>query len=388
MDQQRILLDIGMILVAGLIGGAFFTRLRLPAAVGIILAGIALSPFTPGYTVDANEEIIFIGQIGAILLMFTIGLEFDYRFLGRIGGRAFLLAAIACTATFSAGFLLGSLFGLPRLENMLIGIFFISTSTTIALRMMDEMGLKEYKNAEVMRAAIVIDDLYGFFALTVYTSEIGAINQSIGDTSLMVLSVLAAVIVIFIVGVKILPRILSHAEKYMKDSSLTLAVAFCLFLSYAVVTFNISPLIGAFLAGTILTASISHKGILDTLSPLMYLFGAVFFITIGLTLDPKLIPPIIGIAILYSVVALTSKAAAAAITLRKMGTPLKEALALGAVTGPRGEVLLIIAQTAVLSSAVGPQYLAIATAIVLITTVSSPLIINLIKKWDLAPSRQ
>lgn len=380
MDQQRLLLDIGMILVAGLLGGALFSRIKLPAAVGIILAGIALSPFTPGYTVDANEEIIFIGQIGAILIMFTIGLEFDHRFLGKIGGKAALLAAAACTVTFFSGYILGTFLGLRGLESMLIGLFFISTSSTIALKMMEEMGLKGYKNAEIMQCAIIIDDLYGFFALTLYTSGIGAINQSIKDASLMALSVLASVVIIFFIGVKIMPLVLSQAEKWMKNSSLTLAVAFCLFLSYVVLTMGISPLIGAFLAGTILTATMSHKNVLETLNPLRTLFGAVFFITIGLVLDPKLIPPVVLIVLAYSAVALLSKAAAATFTLRRMGTPLKEALALGAVTGPRGEVLLIIAQTAVLSSVVGPQYLAIATGIVLITAVASPLLINLIKR--------
>ncbi|MFZ2456405.1 MAG: cation:proton antiporter [Candidatus Altiarchaeia archaeon] len=386
MDQQRIFLDIGMILVAGLLGGTLFSKLKLPAAVGIILAGVALSPFTPGYTVNANEEIVFIGQIGALLIMFTIGLEFDHRFLEKIGRKAFLLAAVACTATFLAGLMLGTALGLPRLETILIGMFFISTSTPIGLRMIDEMGLSRYKNAKVLQAALVIDDLFGFLALTVYTSEIGTQNPSVLGISLMALSVLAAVIAIFFIGVKVIPIVLSHAEKQMKDSSLTLAVAFCLFLSYAVVSMSISPLIGAFLAGTILTASLSHRNILDALKPLMNLFGAVFFVSIGLMLDPKLIPPIIGVAVLYSVVALSTKAAAAAIALRKMGTPPGEALNLGIVTGPRGEVLLIMAQTSVLASAVGQEYLAIATAIVLITAVASPVLINLLKRhtWTTA----
>jgi CPA2 family monovalent cation:H+ antiporter-2 len=382
MDQQRIILDIGMILVAGLLGGTLFSKLKLPAAVGIILAGIVLSPFTPGYTVNANEEINFIGQIGAMLIMFTIGLEFDHRLLEKIGRKAFLLAAVACTATFFAGLLLGTALGLPRIETLLIGIFFISTSTPIGLRMMNDMGLSEYKNAKILQAALVIDDLLGFLALTVYTSGIGTQNPSILGISLMALSVLAAVIAIFFIGVKVVPGILSHAEKQMKDSSLTLAVSFCLFLSYAVVSFNISPLIGAFLAGTILTASISHRNVLDALTPLMNLFGAVFFVSIGLMLDPKLIPPIISVALLYSVVALTTKASAAALTLKRMGTPPAEALRLGLVTGPRGEVLLIMAQTSVLSSVVGPEYLAIAMAIVLITAVASPVTLNILNRRD------
>lgn len=380
MDQERIFLDIGMILVAGLIGGGVFSKLKLPAAVGIILAGILLSPFTPGYTVDANEEIVFIGRAAAILIMFTIGLEFDHSFLHRTGWKALTVATTACAATFMGGLLLGSAMGLPPLETMLIAIFFISTSTPISLRIMDEMGLSGYMNAKVFQAAVVIDDLFGFLALTVYTSQTDAMGRSIWDIALMVLSTLAAVLAIFALGIKIVPRVLSHAERQMKDSSLTLAAALCLFLCYAVVALNISPLIGAFLAGTILTASISHRNILAALAPFMSLFGVIFFVSIGLLLDPALIPPVLGISLLYSAVALSTKAAGAAYALKKMGTPPAEAVLLGMATGPRGEVLLIIAQTAVLSSYVGPEYLAIATGIVLITAVTSPLAIALLKK--------
>jgi CPA2 family monovalent cation:H+ antiporter-2 len=387
MDQPRIILDIGMILVAGLIGGTLFSKFKLPAAVGMILAGISLSPFTPGYAVNASEDIVFIGQAAAILIMFMIGLEFDHRFLGKIGWKAFILAGTACTATFSAGVLLGTIMGLPLLETMLIGIFFISTSTPISLRMMDEMGLSGYRNAKVLQAALVIDDLFGFLALTVYTSEIGAIDQSIGDITLMVLFILAAVVTIFVLGVKLVPRMLSHAEKQLKDSSLTLAVSFCLFLCYAVIKLNISPLIGAFLAGTILTASISHRNILTALAPFMNLAGVIFFVSIGLLLDPKLIPPVFPVALLYSAVALSTKASAAAFALRRMGTPPGEALELGMVTGPRGEVLLIMAQTAVLSSVVGSEYLAVATAIVLITAAASPITIRLVKRRSFAASQ-
>jgi Kef-type K+ transport system membrane component KefB len=152
--------------------------------------------------------------------MFTIGLEFDHGFIGKVGRRALLLAAAGCSATFLAGYLAGTLLGLPQLEALLIGIFFISTSTPIALRIMDEMGLKGLKNADVMQAALVIDDLYGFLALTVYTAEIGAISPSFRQISWMIFYVLAAVVLIFLIGVKIVPRILAHAEKQMKDSSL------------------------------------------------------------------------------------------------------------------------------------------------------------------------
>jgi len=351
-------------------------NLKLPAAVGIILAGIALSPFTPGYTVNATEDIKFIGQAAAILIMFTIGLEFDHKFLRRIGWKAFSLAAVACALTFASGLLIGTALGLPLLEAMLIGIFFISTSTPISLRMMDEMGMTGYHNARILQAALVIDDLFGFLALTVYTSQTEGMGRSMGDITLMTLATLTAVIAIFVIGVKVIPKILLYMEKQMRDSSVTLAVSLCLFLCYGVVKLNISPLIGAFLAGTILTESISHRNILTALAPFMNLSGVVFFVSVGLMLDPKLVPPVIGIALLYSAVALSTKAAGAAFMLRRMGTPPHEATELGMATGPRGEVLLIMAQTAVLSQAVSPQYLAIATAVVLITAVASPILIN------------
>jgi CPA2 family monovalent cation:H+ antiporter-2 len=170
------------------------------------------------------------------------------------------------------------------------------------------------------------------------------------------------------------------AEKVFPHSALSLGTAFCLIISYTVVVFDLSPIIGAFLAGTILTSSFAHRQVLESVEPMKNLFGSIFFASIGLSIDPLSIFPVFPIALFLALVAIFSKAIPASAFMFWRGEGLREALILGTATGPRGEVLLIIAQTAVVAQIADSQFLSLATAIVVLTAIFTPLIIKIIMR--------
>lgn len=373
--DYRLLLDLGVLLLVALFCATLFQKLRLPPVIGMLIAGIVIGPFTPGFQI-VSKEIITIGQIGAILILFGLGLEFKYQNFKIFGLQAVLLAGLSGFGGFAAGALLGFFLKWNISESLLLGTLFVSTSSTIALKMMEEtLHLKESKGTMITKTAIVVDDLYGFIALALVLTQLQSGSALQTDVAISIVKVLLSIIVIFSVGIFLMPKIFTHIEKLFTGSSFAFGISFCLILSYAVISIGLSPLIGAFLAGTILTATMQYKDVLKSIIPIRNLFATVFFVTIGLSLDPGVILSVLPVALLISIVAIFSKALVFALTLRRLRVPLKEALLCGLATGPRGEISLIISQTANVSGIVGSIFLGIAASLVLLTSLISSILI-------------
>lgn len=378
-----IMRDLGVILFASFIGAAIFERLKLPPVLGMVLAGVILNPFTPGFVVENSQEIQIFAQLGGILLMFVLGLQFEYHLMRKIGPMGFILAAVASLVAFLAGAISGFFIGGSITELLILGTFFVSTSTTISLRLMQELGLDKLKNSKIMEAAIVIDDLYGFIVLSLISGYIGMVSTSTSDILLSSALMLSVLILVFIIGVKLIPKVFELFERYLPSSSLTLGTVFCLILIYVLMFFNISPFVGAFLAGTILTSSISHKNVLLTVMPIRNLFANVFFVSMGLLLDPNQLFLALPLVIFLSVMAVLSKWFAASAVLFKMGSKIQDALKLGVITAPRGEVLLIIAGNVVLAGVVAPVFLSMATGIMIFSAISPTFIIKIMNRFNI-----
>ena len=222
--------------------------------------------------------------------------------------KGVLLAGGSGAVTFAAGVLLGVLLSWSIPESLLLGTLFVSTSTTIALKMMEEIFHEtESKGIMIAKTAIVVDDLYGFIALALVLTQIQSGSVAYTDVAISIGKVLISIIVIFSVGIFLMPKIFIHIEKIFTGSSFTFGISFYLILSYAVISIDLSPLIGAFLAGTILTATMQYKDVLKSIIPIRNLFATVFFVTIGLVIDPTVILSVLPIALLISIVAIFFK---------------------------------------------------------------------------------
>jgi len=375
--EHKMIFDLGIVLLFALFSGAIAQRIRVPSVIGVILAGILLNPFTPGYVIDSTEIFTF-AQLGAILIMFVLGLQFEHTYFRKIGLHAFIIAGVASFFTFVAGFSAGILFDFGAAMSLLLGAVFVSTSTTIALKLYDDMEISKTKSSEIVRAAIVIDDLYGFLALAFVSSYTGT-GGGISEFLFSGVVTLAFALLVFFLGTKIAPKIFTLIEKSFPNTSLALGTSFCLILSYFVVYFNLSPIIGAFLAGTILTSTMVHKNVLNAIMPVRNLFAVVFFISIGLLLNPWLVLNVFPLAIFLSMLAIFSKAVPVSLLLTRIKTPLLEAFELGLTTGPRGEVTLIIAQTAVMSGIADWTFFSVITSIVILTTILTPFLISVVR---------
>ncbi len=374
--EYRLLLDLGVLLIVAMLCASLFQKLKMPPVIGMLLAGIIIGPFTPGFQIVSNE-ITTLGQLGAILILFGLGLQYNYQDFKKFGLKGFI---VACSGfvSFFAGLALGLLIQWNLTESLLLGTLFVSTSTTISLKMMEDLHLKESNGTMIAKTAFVVDDLYGVIVLAFVLTQIQTGSALHADVVVSIATVLISIILIFAVGILLMPKISVYVEKKFSGSAFTIGIAFCLILSYAVIAIGLSPLIGAFLAGTILTATMHYKDVLTSITPMRNLFAMVFFVTIGLAMNPSVILSVLPIALLISVVAIFSKALAFTFILSRFKVPFKEAFLCGVASGPRGEISLIITQTASAGGMVSSVFLGVGASLVLLTSIiSSVLILSL-----------
>lgn len=385
LSDYQIVLDLGALLIIALCCSALFEKLRMPSLMGMLIAGIIIGPFASGFQVLNKDIIMLIGQLGAILILFGVGLQFEYQSISRIWVRSLALAVLAGSAGFIAGVLLGILLGWNHAEVLLLGALFVSTSTTIALKMMEEtlpVYIRKTKGEEMTKAAIVFDDLYGFIVLALVLGQLDGGTALNADALILVAKILLPIAIVFIAGIFLIPKVSLFIENIFKRMTFVFWISFCFLLSYVLFTFDISPIVGAFFAGTLLTSTTRYRELSKSILPICSIFAVVFFVSVGLLVEPSAVISVLPVALVISIVAICSKALMFSFVLRLFKVPSKDAVRYGLLTGPRGEVSLIIAQTAAVAGWVGSVFVGVAASMVLITTLMTPILLRVANGYD------
>ena len=364
MAAVQLLLDFAVILIAAEIGGTVFRRLRMPRAVGMLVAGILLGPFTPGYVVDPSG-IADLALLGAVFLMFSAGLSFNIRGFRTLGIRPFLLAGIGVAASFTLGLGVGIGAGWPILPEIFLGLILTSTSTTLGLKMLGDSGLGNVSGADLVTASILIDDILALFLMTVAVglaspAPISPVALAVG---LLVILGLAALLIF--VSRHALPRVLRATDAVSPSSTIMAAVSFGLLMSFAFTLLGLPPLVGAFFAGSIIASTDYGPRVTRNITPVTALFMGVFFASTGFLIDPGRIPGVLGISLAAIAVAAVAKVIPGVLVSRRTtGIPADVAFPLASVLIPRAEISLIIAQYGV-SIGITPDLLAIAMTVMI-----------------------
>jgi CPA2 family monovalent cation:H+ antiporter-2 len=375
-----LLLDFALVLIAAEVGGTLFRYLRMPRVVGMLVAGIALGPFTPGYVV-VSADIQDLALLGAVFLMFSSGLAFDIRGFRALGAWPFLLAGLGVVFSFVAGLGLGALAGFSVLESVFIGLILTSTSTALGLKFLADSGLGERKGADLLTAAILIDDI---IALSLMTAAVGVAGPSPVPLPFLVaglLGILGLAALLVFISTHALPRILRATEVVSPSSIVMVAVSFALLISFAFAVLGLPPLVGAFFAGSIVASTEYGARVTRHIAPVTAIFMAVFFASIGLLINPATIPGVLLLGGILVVAAVVAKAVPAVAVLRRAaGLGATAAVSLAIVLIPRAEISLIIAQYGV-SIGGTPDLLAIAMFVMIATALLPGALLSLGTRW-------
>ena len=289
--MSSLITDLAYILTVASIVTIIFKRLKQPLVLGYIVAGFLAGPhmtYTP--SVSSVEGIEEWSQIGVIFLMFTLGLEFSFKKIVRMGMKPILTAMMVMGCMIGVGSVVAFLFGWSSMDRIFLGGMLSMSSTTIIYKAFDELGLRSKRFASGVISVLVIEDILGIL-LMVVLSAMAVSRQFEGLELIKSLMKLGFFLMLwFMVGVYLLPILLRKAGRYINNETLlVVSVGLCFLLAVVASSVGYSPAFGAFMMGSILAETIEAENIEKVVGSLRDLFGAVFFVSVGMMVEPSVL---------------------------------------------------------------------------------------------------
>jgi len=342
-EELSFILDLGVAFLAALVAGAIAVRVGQPPLVGYLLAGVVIGPFTPGFVGDV-EQISTLAELGVVLLLFAIGVEFSLAELSRVG-RVVIPGAIGqilVTTLLGAGAMLG--FGLDIRAALVVGTSVAISSTLVVFKLLADRGILDSLHARAAIGWMILQDL----ATIVFIAGLPPLagGDPVGPIALAAGRAVIFLAVAFIVGTRALP-IVYRAVARLGSSELFLLVVFstallAAFISSAV--FGLSLALGAFVAGLVVSESELSYQAAGEILPFRDLFAVLFFVSVGMLLDPAQLLEDVPALVLLLVIAVPAKAIVSAAGARLLGLPMRSAILVGATIAQVGEFSFLLAE--------------------------------------------
>lgn len=374
----HLITDLALILGAAAITTLIFKKLKQPLVLGYIIAGLLVGPnFKLFPTISDIENIHIWADIGVIFMLFGLGLEFSFKRLLSVGGTASVAAVIEITGMLVLGYFTGVLLGWKRIDCIFLGGIIAISSTAIIIRAFDETGMKTHKFAKLVFGILVIEDLVALLIL-VSLSTIALTQSFSGGMVLSTVIKLAFFLVLwFLIGIYLVPTLFKFMKKAMNEETLLVTtLALCLGMVIFATNVGFSSALGAFIMGSILAETIFAEKIERLVKPVKDLFGAVFFVSVGMLIDPKMLVEYWEVILLIAGVVIFGKTFGNLIGLLVAGQPLKHAIQSGTSLAQIGEFSFIIATLGVSLNVTSNFLYPIAVAVSLITTFATPYMIK------------
>ncbi len=375
---QTLIYDLALILTLGAAATIIFKLLKQPVVLGYIVAGFIASPhfsLLPSVGNEANIE--FWAQIGIIVLLFSLGLEFSFKKLINAGGSAISTALIIVLGMMGTGFIMGKSMGFSSVNSIFLGAMLSMSSTTIILKALTDLNLRHKRFVPGVFAVLIVEDLFAVVMMVILSSI--AINKTVsgGEMVKSILQLSFFLIIWFVVGVFLIPTIFRKFRKVISDEMmLIIAMGLCFLMAIFSVESGFSLALGAFVMGSILAGTPEAERIERIVNPVKDLFGAVFFISVGMMVDPNVIVQYAGTITLLSVVVIVGMIIFGTTGMLATGQPLKIAMESGFSLTQIGEFSFIIATLGTTLGVLDESIYPIIVTVSVITTFTTPFFIK------------
>ena len=369
--SSKLLLELFIMFAGGKVLAEIFERLRQPAVVGELLAGVALGPSLLAL-VHPSELTEGLAEIGAIFLLFTVGLETKPRDLMQVGGVATLVATLGVIVPLILGVAYMRAIDHSMVEAIFVGAAMVATSVGITARVLADVGVLSSRLARVILGAAVLDDILGMIVLAVASSlSTGRINY----LQLAIVTAEAVGFSVFMImfGARVVRRMQPRVEKLRaRNSAFILSIIFCLGLSLASVYIGMAAIIGAFLAGLALADHNEQFRLRENAHPVAEFLAPFFFVLLGAQVDLRSIyqPGLLGMAAVVCALAIAGKLLGCGLGALSLGKA--DALRVGVGMVPRGEVGLIVAGVGLTLHTISDAVYAVVLVMCIVTTVVAP----------------
>ena len=376
--MPKIISDLAIMLLTAGVVAILFKRFKLPLVLGYILAGFLVGPFMPWFfTVADQSSIETWSEIGIIVLMFGLGLEFNLHKLVSVGGTAIITALTEVFGMLVVGYLVGQAMGWGMMDSIFLGGMLSMSSTTIIIKAFDELGVRQEPFAQLVFGTLVIEDIAGIFMMIILSTVSVSKNISGGALALKLGMLVLYLALWLILGIYILPTLLRKAEKFMNDETLLLAsLGVCFGMVLLAEALGFSSALGAFLAGSLLAGTVHAERVEHLTAGVKDLFGSVFFLSVGMMLNPEMIVRYIVPILIITVVTIVGKLLISSLGVLLSGQSLSKAIHCGCSLAQIGEFAFIIASLGMSLGVIEEKVYPIVVAVSILTTLTTPFFIK------------
>ncbi len=370
MSTEAILVDLAAIFALAKVFGYLFERLGQPAVIGELLAGVLFGPHLLGMIGHSDTHEV-LQELGAIVLLFAVGLDTPLSELKAVGGRSAAVGASGIVVPFILGFGLMTVTGAETSEALFVGTAMVATSVGVTARVLSDLGRIREPESRVVLGAAVVDDILGLLVLAVVAGSATG-DLSIGDVVLLAALAIGFVALVGGLGASLVKRATPLLDRMGEVRVFTLALGICLALSAAAGALNLAAIIGAFLAGMAFAETRDRYKLEERLTPVYSFLVPFFFVVTGTLVDlsvfadPSNIALGLGVLVLAIIGKLVGCGAAAA------GMGRRSALIVGMGMVPRGEVGILVATIGLTSGVIGPNLYGIVVVMSVATTIVVP----------------
>lgn len=370
--------DLGLILVTAAIAVLIFRILKQPLVLGYLVAGfLAGSEFDFFPTVKDMNSVKVWAEIGVIFLLFSLGLEFSFKKLMKVGGTASITALTQIITMVALGYFVGQMMDWGKMNSLFLGVILSISSTTIILKTFDELGVKTQKFAGNVIGALIVQDILAILMMVLLSTV--AVSQQFSGTELFqsVLKLIFFLTIWFVAGIFFIPTLLKKAKHLLTDEMLLIvSLALCLLMVLFAANVGFSPALGAFIMGSIIAETTQAEHIEHLVKPVKDLFGAVFFVSVGMLIDPEMLMKYAFPVGILTLVVILGQSLSSTIGALLSGQPLKQSIQTGMSLSQIGEFSFIIATLGMTLNVTSDFLYPIVVAVSAITTFTTPFMVK------------
>jgi len=375
---DRIIVDLTLILISAGVTTVIFRRIKQPVVLGYIVVGFLTGTNFHWFpNVSDLADIHVWADIGIVFLMFGLGLEFSLQQLTKLGGSVVVTTLTVVTVMVVIGFDLGQLMGWGKMDSIFLGGMISLSSTMIVLKAYEEYDLKDKPFAPLVFGVLILEDVVGVFLMIILTT-LSVSRQLSGLDMLVQISKLLSYLILWLaLGIYLIPSALKRAKSYMNDESLLIAsVGLCLGMVVIANALGFSSALGAFIAGSILAGTVLAERIDSLVKPVKDLFGAVFFVSVGMMVVPDMILKYLGPILLITAAVVIGQMLFSGIGTLLSGHSLHAAVRVGSSFVQIGEISFIIATLGMNLKVTSDFLYPVVVCVCVLTTFITPIMIR------------
>jgi CPA2 family monovalent cation:H+ antiporter-2 len=378
MHALNFLQDLAVVLIVAGLVTVIFHRLKQPVVLGYIIAGVIIGPHTPPFPLIRDQETIkTLAEMGVILLMFSLGLEFSLRKLTKVGAPALIAALLEILLLFWAGYEIGHLFGWPLLDSIFLGAMLSMSSTTIIIKVLGEMGKMRERFAQLIFGILIIEDILGIAMIALLSGISMTGKLSVGDVGMTLGRLGIFMTVALVAGLIAVPRLVGYVARFKSNEMLIVTVlGLCFGFSLLAAKLGYSVALGAFVIGAVIAEAREIHRVEALLEPVRDMFSAIFFVAIGLLIDPKMLVSHWQPILVITLAVVLGKVLTCSFGAFVGGNDTRTSLRVGMGLAQIGEFSFIIASLGVTLNVTSAFLYPIAVAVSAITTLLTPYLIR------------